>query len=142
MTPIEISVSYGLCEYLSIVQDHLPSVLARTGTAPARNTPGVFSRAMVAAAASISFFLKKWRMPVCDFLIDEEHIRRKTRLGELVVPWSELICIHRYSRGYLLEKANGSIPLPYRCFSAEQASAFDLLVEDFEDRKRVERHGI
>jgi hypothetical protein len=131
MTLIAFSVSYTLSEYVSIVQEHAPTLLAkqRGSRAETANKPSLFTRGMISTVATISFFFKKRRMPVCDFVIDEQQIRRKTAAGELVVSWSDVVAVHRYSRGFLVEKPGGAMPLPYRCFSPEQSSAFVLLIE-------------
>ena len=75
------------------------------------------------------FLVKKRRMPVCEFTIDKHHIARKTKDGRLLVAWSDIVAIHVYSQGYLVEKNNGAMPLPFRCLSPEEASALRILVE-------------
>jgi hypothetical protein len=115
-TIIRLTISYTLAEYLSFVQDHLQ--------------PGTLSRALIVAAATLSFLLKKSTMPICDFVITDEHIRR-TNVGELIVPWAEVRAVHRYSQGFLVEKAKGGLPLPYRCFSTSERADFDRLVAKY-----------
>ena len=141
MTLIAFSVSYTLSEYLSIVQEHAPTLLAkqRGVTAETESKPSLLTRGMISAVATIAFFFKKRRMPICDFVIDEQQIRRNTAAGELVVSWSDVVAVHRYSRGFLVEKHGSSMPLPYRCFSPEQSSAFALLIERHQhgSRKRA-----
>jgi hypothetical protein len=82
---------------------------------------------VISTTAAISFFFKKRRMPVCDFVIDEKQIKRTTAAGELVIPWSAVIAVHRYTSGFLVEKSGGAIPLPYRCFSAQALVAFTAM---------------
>ena len=128
---IQFSVSYSLSEYLSIVKEHLPVAIAehpRSKGKP-RKQPSVFDRFLIVPLASVAFAFKKRRMPVCDFTISEQGIRRVTAMGELHVPWSEVVAVHRYSQGYLVAKKNGGIPLPHRCFTSESAQLFALLVQ-------------
>jgi hypothetical protein len=66
------------------------------------------------------FFLKKRRMPVCDFRIDGHGIERTSRLGTLVRSWDEVRMVRRYRRGYLLMFAKGGIPIPFRCMDQHQ----------------------
>jgi hypothetical protein len=66
------------------------------------------------------FFLKKRRMPVCEFRIDGRGIERTSRLGTLVRGWDEVKMVRRYSRGYLLMFAKGGIPIPFRCLDQYQ----------------------
>jgi hypothetical protein len=66
------------------------------------------------------FFLKKRRMPVCEFRIDGRGIERTSRLGTLVRSWDEVKMVRRYRRGYLLMFAKGGIPIPFRCLNQHQ----------------------
>jgi hypothetical protein len=74
----------------------------------------------IALVAPPVFFLKKRRMPVCEFLIDGRGIERTSRLGTLVRSWDEVRMVRRYSRGYLLMFARGGIPIPFRCMDQHQ----------------------
>jgi hypothetical protein len=127
-TIIRLTISYTLAEYLSFVRDHLPALLARRAGGKTYKPPGVLSRALIVAGASLSFLSKKCKMPICDFLITDEYVRRTTNSGELLVPWSDVRAVHRYSQGFLVEKANGGLPLPYRCFSESERTEFERLV--------------
>lgn len=113
---IRLTISYTLAEYLSFVLEHL------------HEPPGMLSRALIVARGSLSFLIKQFKMPICDFLITDRYVRRTTNSGELLVPWSEVRAVHRYSRGFLVEKANGGLPLPYRCFTESERAEFERLV--------------
>ena len=127
-TIIRLSICYTLAEYLSFVRDHLPALLASRAGGKTYKPPGVLSRALIVAGASLSFVIKKCKMPICDFLITDQYIRRTTTTGEVIVPWSEVRAVHRYSQGFLVEKANSGMPLPYRCFTTSERADFDRLV--------------
>ena len=74
----------------------------------------------IALVAPPVFFLKKRRMPVCEFRIDGRGIERTSRRGTLVRSWDEVRMVRRYSRGYLLMFAKGGIPIPFRCMDQHQ----------------------
>lgn len=119
--PIRFSVAYGLGEYLSIVRDHL-AFLAR------RAQPGVRRRrwqrittaVWVALLVTPIFYVKKRRMPVCEFCIDAVGIERTTRQGRWMKRWEEVEAVRRYRRGYLVMCAKGGIPIPFRCLTTAQ----------------------
>jgi len=132
MRPVAFSVSYTLSEYLSFAREHTAVVMAderaKRGKPPVKRTPA-YVLFFVTVFGSIAFLRKKRRMPVCDFVIDEERIVRKTADGELVVPWEKVTAIYRYKEGYLVAKDGGAMPLPLRCLGAEDASTLAALVE-------------
>jgi hypothetical protein len=66
------------------------------------------------------FFLKKRRMPVCEFRIDGRGIERSSRLGTFTRTWDDVKMVRRYRRGYLLMFAKGGIPIPFRCMDQHQ----------------------
>lgn len=70
------------------------------------------------------FYLKKRRMPVCEFVIDREGIERSSRLGVLRRGWMDVTQVRRYSRGYLVAFAGGAMPIPFRCLDAGQLERF------------------
>jgi hypothetical protein len=74
----------------------------------------------IALIAPPIFFLKKRRMPVCEFRIDGHGIERTTKQSRLVRSWDEVKMVRRYSRGYLLMFARGGIPIPFRCLDQQQ----------------------
>lgn len=74
----------------------------------------------IALIAPPVFFLKKRRMPVCEFRIDGHGIERTSRLGTLVKRWDEVKMVRRYDRGYLLMFARGGMPIPFRCLDERQ----------------------
>jgi hypothetical protein len=74
----------------------------------------------IALIAPPVFFLKKRRMPVCEFRIDGHGIERSSRLGTFTRTWDEVKMVRRYKRGYLLMFARGGIPIPFRCLDQQQ----------------------
>jgi len=135
---VKFSVSYSLGEYLSIVQDHIPSVLAAYEAErgkPLTRRPKLLKFFWI-PVASVGFLLKKRRMPVCHFTIDRERIQRVTRDGTLDIPWTDVIAVHPYTQGYLVEKSKGAVPLPYRCLTTEQADALEVFVQQWREAAR------
>jgi hypothetical protein len=74
----------------------------------------------IAIVAPPVFFLKKRRMPSCEFRIDAHGIERTTKQSTLVRSWDEVKMVRRYRRGYLLMFAKGGIPIPFRCLDQHQ----------------------
>lgn len=121
--PIRFTVAYGLREYFAVVQEHVSSTLAARGMARKRQLFG--ARLMLALLIPPIFFLKKWRTGNCRFEIDGQRLNRLSRRSLLTLPWSEVAALHRYSGAYLVATPRGAMPLPYRCFSADERRRFD-----------------
>jgi hypothetical protein len=74
----------------------------------------------VALVAPPVFYLKRRRMPSCDFRIDAHGIERTSRLGIFARTWDDVKMVRRYEQGYLLMFAKGGIPIPFRCLDQRQ----------------------
>ena len=119
--PIRFSVAYGLGEYLSIVHDHMAFLLRRKRPGPRpRRWRRLAGAACVALLATPIFYMKKRRMPVCEFHIDAAGIERTTRQGHIVRRWDEVRSVRRYRRGYLVTFDKSGMPIPFRCLTAPQ----------------------
>lgn len=129
MDAVRFDVSYQFAEYRIFVLDHLHQLKGRRA--------GVFGRLLVTLIAAPMFYLKKARMPLCSFTVDASGISRRTRGGELRLPWREVTAVHRYAPGYLIEKSGGAVPIPYRCLTETQRSSVDAFVIDWETRTRA-----
>lgn len=127
---LEFSVSYRLAEYLSFARDHAPLVTQRVLAAKGKlvQTPSRLQGVALTLICSVAFFFKKRRMPIYRFVITEDGIHRSAASRNLFVPWTEVLEVHRYSQGYLIEMHRGAMPLPFRCLGAQQVSALDALV--------------
>jgi hypothetical protein len=122
-------MSYSVHEYQAFVREFLSDGTAvRMSGGRLKKPPPRWMYPFLMALARVIFFFKKRRMPVCDFTIDENGIRRVTKDGTLVTPWKDVKAVHRYSEGYFIEKAKGAMPLPYRCFTPETRAAMDALI--------------
>lgn len=127
---LEFSVSYRLAEYLSFARDHAPLVTRRVLAAKGKpvQTPSRLQGVTLTLVCSVAFFFKKRRMPICRFIITGDGIHRSAASRNLFVPWTEVLAVHRYSQGYLIEMHHGAIPLPFRCLCAQQLPALDALI--------------
>lgn len=136
---LEVSVSYKLAEYLRVVSEFEPrsathqKMLRKTKSSPwARLLPSAkwFERFVIAVVGVPVFLFKQASVGTCVFRIDRERIERTSKTGTLARPWSRVALVHRLSGAYLVELEHGGMPLPYRCFTPEQRSAFELLVPE------------
>ena len=128
---VRFEVRYGLGEYLAVVQERArleleQRELARNGR-PLTTLPR-FARVLIGCVATPLFAWKKWRMPLCRFVIDDAGIVRRTRHGVLRASWTEVVAVRRFGTATLVEFARGALPLPHRCLDAAQRAALDRLV--------------
>jgi hypothetical protein len=130
--PIRFSVSYTLGEYLSMVREHIAFLMRHEARDARRRYArwaaalglAVTAKVWIALLCPPVFYLKKRRMPVCEFVIDREGIERTSRLGVLRRGWNEVVQVRRYSQGYLVAFARGAVPIPFRCLDAGQMERF------------------
>jgi hypothetical protein len=138
---IEFSVSYTLEEYRSIVGDYCIHVLQEKDRekhlkkAVNARYPLRPLRFLIRTVASIFFYFKKREMPLCEFMITESDISRKTKQGTLTVSWSELTEIYQSSEGLILIDEDGGLPIPFRCISSTER---DWIVERYERARSIE----
>lgn len=116
--PISFTVRYGLAEYMSVAADF-------AGTRGMRSRLG---RALLWLVAPPVFLFKKRAVGDCRFTLSETQLERESKLRSKIVPWTDVLRIHRLSRAFLVELADGAMPLPYRCFTAAERAAFDAFV--------------
>jgi hypothetical protein len=121
--PIRFTVSYGLREYLAVLMDYLPVALRESGRPCERL--GWTARLVVMLVATPKFLYKKWSIGDCRFEIDGLRLNRQSRSGPIVLPWNEVLEVHRLGGAYLVRKASGMMPLPYRCFGHGERERFE-----------------
>ena len=140
---LHFHVAYTASEYRGFVLEHLAAVLTRLAAAKGRPFRGLspVTRWSVAAFASMVFVIKRRAMPICEFTIDDRRIQRDTRQGRMVAAWSEVLAIHRYSHGYLIELSRGGIPVPHRCLDAAQAAELERIIEGCEVQLLLKTFG-
>ena len=74
--------------------------------------------------------LRRWRCASINEWGDERALVRRNKTGSTEMPWSEVLRVHRLSQAYLVEKAEGAMPLPYRCFTQAQRHAFESILRE------------
>jgi hypothetical protein len=121
--PIRFTARYGLGEYLAVLREHLLIVLRERGEG--RRKAGRGLRWLIAVVATPLFLYKKWRVGDCHFTIDATGLTRGSRGRPVSVAWNEIVAIRRYRAAYLVEIERGAMPLPYRCFSADERRRFE-----------------
>lgn len=124
--PITVRVDYRLGEYLRLVR-------ARAFATPrlAHCTPREKSLyvALITLVCTGLFFHKRWRLGTCDFTIDEAGVTRRSKGGKLThLAWSEITGVRTQPVGFLFEKGQGGMPVPYRLLDAGQRTAIAALV--------------
>jgi len=114
---INFTVTYQRREYLSLVGEH---AVATADPESAAKLQTAFNRALLAVVGSIAFAYKSFQIGTCSFVITPLRITRRSKGGELIVPWSDVSAVHKYKLGYLIAKKSGAIPIPYRALSGDQ----------------------
>jgi len=115
---VEFSVSYRLREYLAFVTEH--SFETEDALRSARGVKRRLIKLAQMAIATVGFFYKMSRVGRCDFVIDSDGVRRRSKNGSGSVPWSKVKAIHTYSPGYLIELEHGAMPIPFRVLNLPQ----------------------
>jgi len=126
MEVIEFDVRYRYGEYLSIVKAHSLEKIVPPNAG--RATRAIYM-ALLVILATFLFFMKSWRIGRCRFIIDKSQISRQSKGGTVSVPWSELISVHRFERGWLLDKGNGAMPIPFRVLTTAQRQFMSELID-------------
>lgn len=126
MEKIEFDVRYRYGEYLSIVKAH--SLEKITPPNAGKVTRAIYV-ALLIILATFLFFLKSWRIGRCRFVIDQEQISRQSNGGTVTLPWSQLINVNRFERGWLLDKGDGAMPIPFRVLTVEQREFLTNLID-------------
>ena len=124
--PLRFKVRYRLGEYLCIVRTRAFSMpeLASCST-----IQKIAYNAILSVIWTGAFFYKSFRVGTCHFVIDEAGISRRSKGERLVhIPWSDVACVRQYKVGYLIEKNEGAMPVPFRVLSALQQETLSALV--------------
>lgn len=120
MEAVNFEVAYRFAEYRQFALEHVRESRGAS--------PGVFGRLFISIVAAIAFAVKKTRMPVCSFSIDDTGIRRRTAVSNVVVAWPQVKRVFRYAPGYVIEVGRGAMPIPYRCLTERQRATFEELL--------------
>ena len=135
MTPLALSVSYGLREYISFVRDfgvwHQATEGGKTEFVPSKR--GAYARfvhtATVYLLAPPIFVVKKRAVGDCRFTIDENRVLRQSKSGDVELPWAQVLRVHRLTQAYLVQEEQGAMPIPSRAFAPEQREQFESILQ-------------
>ena len=115
---LEFSVRYGLPEYVSFMWQHARYLIRR------RRIGVLAGCAMLVKStwlAGFHFVVQgRWRHTY-GFTIDQYGIVRTGPGGVTLIGWEDVSAIRSYSRGRLLVLKRGTLPIPARCLSRQQA---------------------
>jgi hypothetical protein len=118
---VEFEVTYNAAEYRSFARDKV----AQDGY-----RPGFFGGLFLFAVASVAFAYKSRKVGSCSFRFDASGLRRRSRVGDMTIPWERIVAVTRFSQCYLVELERGALPVPYRCLDAERRETFERLVRE------------
>jgi hypothetical protein len=132
---IDLSVSYGLREYISFVRDfgvwHQATEGGKTEFIPSKR--GAYARfihtATVYLLAPPIFIMKKRAVGDCKFNINDSRVLRQSKNGEIELPWTQVLRVHRLSQAYLVQEEKGAMPIPYRAFTPQQLKQFESILQ-------------
>lgn len=122
-TLLRFHVSYRLREYMSIVTSHVISELERRNIKQGKKTSlldVIILRSCMLLFIPPIFLFKVLQVGSCDFQFDDSGIARRSKGGELVVSWADVVAIHTYPAGYLFAQIDGAMPVPFRVLNEEQ----------------------
>ncbi len=120
---LRVDVRYRLFEYVAFAVEHACDTDAFVHAAP-RWQQRAFA-VVLAGVATLTFIWKSLRMGRCSFVIDADHLERRSRRGTSGIPWARVKAVHVYRRGYLVELAHGAVPLPFRVFRGDARALFE-----------------
>lgn len=131
-TVLSVDVHYRFAEYRRIVHEVLPRELTARGKGKALGAdgrPGWGVRLTLALVLAPMFFYKKWRVGDCRFEFDAQGLRRRSKGGKTVVrDWSEVQRVRVLHEAYLIELAQGAMPLPFQCLGDAGRARFEALL--------------
>lgn len=116
--PLEFSVRYTLVEYVSFMWQHARHLIRRRRI-------GAFASWYLLVkstwASAFHFVMQGRSRHTYQFAIDQHGIVRTGPGGVTLIGWTDVSAMRRYSRGALLVLKRGTLPIPARCLSREQA---------------------
>jgi len=132
VVPLRFHVSYRLREYFRLVSSHVIAELARRKIEQGKKISAfdVFIlRSCLCLFVPPIFLYKVLRVGSCDFKFDETGIVRRSKGGDLVVPWAQIVANHKYPAGYLFAEADGAMPVPLRALTDEQHAVLKTYID-------------
>ena len=125
--PLEFRVRYRLPEYLHMVRARALSNPDFAGCTPAQQK--MLLPVLTLACAAL-FFRKSWLVGECHFRIDQNGITRRSKGNRVVhLPWGEVSGFKEFPVGFLIEKGESGMPVPFRVLSADQRQKLGELLQ-------------
>ncbi|MES2151398.1 MAG: YcxB family protein [Pseudomonadota bacterium] len=119
---LHFSVRYALAEYLSFMWQHGGYLIRRRRIG---RIAGLLMQARSTATAGLHFLLQGRARRTYQFTVDAHGVLRASASGVTVIGWDQVRTIRKYSRGFMLVMARGTLPIPYRCLAGGQSAALD-----------------
>lgn len=119
---LHFTVRYALPEYVSFMWQHAAYLIRRRRVG---RVAGWWLLSKSTSAAAMHFVTQGRSRHLYEFTIDEHGIIRANGNGVTLVPWSDVSAIRRYSCGFILVLARGTLPIPFRCLSSAQAAEME-----------------
>jgi len=126
--PVRFEVTYRLREYLDIVRAHTFANVIPVDVSRAQR---IFYRAMLTAVGTLLFVYKSNRVGTCSFTLDAVGVTRRSKCGEVSLPWADVTVVHQYGPGYLIAKKTGAMPIPFSALSEGQKASVAALVAPY-----------
>jgi hypothetical protein len=120
---VHFIVRYGLPEYCSFMWQHAAFLIRRRRVG---RMAGFWLLSKSTSVAALNFMAQGRSRHSYEFTIDDHGIVRAGPSGVTLLPWSDVSAIRRYSCGYVVVLARGTLPIPLRCLSAADTRAMDL----------------
>jgi hypothetical protein len=130
---VHFTVRYALSEYCNFMWQHGAYLIRRRRVG---RMAGWWLLSKSTSAAAMHFVVQGRSRQLYEFTIDDHGIIRATPSGVTLVPWSDVSAIRRYTCGYILVLARGTLPLPFRCLSAVDIAAMDLFAANLRQAAR------
>jgi len=119
---LHFTVRYALPEYVSFMWQHAAYLIRRRRVG---RVAGYWLLTKSTSAAAMHFVAQGRSRHLYEFTIDEHGIVRTNGAGVTLVPWSDVGAIRRYSCGYVVVLARGTLPIPFRCLSKAQSAGME-----------------
>ncbi len=116
------SVTYQLKEYLEVVRAHARALQLSKKVSRFKN---LRDEAIIATFGTVMFFYKTWRVGACTFTLNNDGVTRASKGGAFTIPWSSVEAVRKYDSSYLIDTADGAMPIPFRVLSADQKRAIE-----------------
>ena len=118
-------VRYTLVEYAGFMWEHAGYLIHRRRVRwPASGVLRVKST----LSAALHFVLLGRGRRTYEFQIDQHGIVRTSDTGVTLIGWDDVLRIRTYTKGFMLVLKRGTLPIPLRCMSRDQAAAMRAIL--------------